>query len=174
MKRGVQVTVVSEGRVVESTRIPCLDDGEQYKFLGVLESVIQEDKLVLECAAKEYLGRLSVICTTFLSDYNRVVASNQFALPVLGYLMWTQQWPVMELKKTDRKACKIVVESGGGHLCSSIALLYMPRSKGGRGLRSIEMECKATKIKGAVRLHGNEDPALGMVRELDEQAARTV
>ena len=53
MKRGVQVTVVSGGRVVESTRIPCLDDGEQYKFLGVLESVIQEDKLVLEFAAKE-------------------------------------------------------------------------------------------------------------------------
>ena len=29
------------------------------------------------------------------------------------------------------------------------------------------------KIKGAVRLHGNEDPALGMVREFEEQAART-
>ena len=50
----------------------------------------------------------------------------------------------------------------------------MPRSKGEWGLRSIEMENKATKIKGAVRLHANEDPALGMVRELDEQAARTV
>ena len=55
VKRGVQVTGVSGGRVVESTRIPCLDDGEQYKFLGVLENVMQEDKLVLECAAKEYL-----------------------------------------------------------------------------------------------------------------------
>ena len=29
--------------------------------------------------------------TSPLSDYNRVVASNQFALPVLGYLMWTHQ-----------------------------------------------------------------------------------
>ncbi|PFX28749.1 hypothetical protein AWC38_SpisGene6490 [Stylophora pistillata] len=34
------------------------------------------------------------------------------------------------------------------------------------------MEYKATKIKGAVRLHGNEDRALGMVREFEEQAAR--
>lgn len=90
VKRGVQVTAVSGGRVVESTKIPCLDDGERYKFFGVLESVRQEDKLVLECAAKEYLRRLSVIWTSPLSDYNRVVASNQFALPVLGYLMWTQ------------------------------------------------------------------------------------
>ena len=60
---------------------------------------MQEDKLVLECAAKEYLGRLSVICTTFLSDYNQVVASNQFALALLEYVMWTQQWPVLELKQ---------------------------------------------------------------------------
>ena len=171
VKRGVQATVVSGGRVLESTRIPCLDDGEQYKFLGVLESVIQENKLVLECAAKEYLGRLSFICTTFLSDYNRVVASNQFALPVLGYLMWTQQWPVMELKKTDREACKIVVESGGRHLIVRLHCCICQEVKEGG---DCALEYKATKIKGVVRLHGNEDPALGMVRELDEQAARTV
>ena len=42
----------------------------------------------------------------------RLVASNQFALPVLGYLMWTQQWPVMELKQIDREARKIVFERG--------------------------------------------------------------
>ena len=36
----------------ETARMPSLEDGRQYKFLGVLESVMQEDKLVLECAAK--------------------------------------------------------------------------------------------------------------------------
>ena len=49
----------------------------------------------------------------------------------------------------------------------------MPTSKGGQRLRSVEMEYKATKIKGAVRPHGNEEPALEMVREFEEQAART-
>ena len=53
-------------------------------------SVMQEDKLVLERAEKEYLRRLSVIWTSPLSDYNRVVVPNQFALPVLGYLMQPQ------------------------------------------------------------------------------------
>ena len=79
----------------------------------------------------------------------------------------------MELRQIEREARKIVVESGGRHPCSSIALLYKPRSKRERGLRSVEMEYKATKIKGAVRLHGNEDPALGMVLEFEEKAART-
>ena len=84
--------------------------------------------------------------------------------------MWTQQWPVMELsKQIDREARKIVVESGGRHPCNSNALLYLPRNRGGQGLRSVEMEYKATKIKGAVRLHGNQDPALRMVRGFEEQ-----
>ena len=78
----------------------------------------------------------------------------------------------MELKQIDREARKIVVESGGRHPCSSNALLYLPRNEGGRGLRSVEMEYKATKIKGAVRIHGNQDPALRMVRGFEEQAAK--
>ena len=46
----------------------------------------------------------------------------------------------------------------------------MLREKGGRGLRSIEEEYKVTKIKAAVKLHGNDDPAMAMVREFEERA----
>lgn len=100
-----------------------------------------------------------------MSNYNQVVASNQFALPVLGYLMCTQQWPVMELGQID--CCR---EWGYNN---SFKLRGCPRSKGGRTLCAVEMGCKATKINGEVRLLGNEDPALEMVREFEEQAART-
>lgn len=51
--------------------------------------------------------------------------------------------------------------------------VYVPRSKGGRTLCAVEMGCKATKINDEVRLLGNEDPAMEMVREFEEQAART-
>ena len=113
---------------------------------------------------------MSVIWTSPLSDHNRVIASSQFALPVLGYLMWTQQWPMMDIQEIDRKARKIVIENGGRHPCGSNAIFYLPRDKGGRGLRSVEMEYKATKIKSAVRLYYNEDPAIQMVREFEERA----
>lgn len=53
-----------------------LEKGKQRKFLGVVESLVQEEKIALECAAKEYLRRLSVIWSSPLSDYNRVKASN--------------------------------------------------------------------------------------------------
>ena len=76
---------------------------------------------------------MSIIWSSPLSDHNQVTALNQFVLPVLGYLMWTQQLPVTELKKlhVDREARKIVVENGGKHPSGSTAILCMPRGKGG-------------------------------------------
>ena len=100
--------------------------------------MIQEDRLSLECAAKEYLRRMSVIWTSPLSNHNRVTASNQFALPLLSYLMWTQHWPLTELRIKGREAGKVIVESGGKYPCDSTSILYLPREKAGKRLRSVE------------------------------------
>ena len=70
-----------------------------------------------------------------------------------------------ELKTLDREARKKVVENGGKHPSGLTAILYMPREKGGRGLRSIEEEYKVTKIKAAVKLYRNGDLAMAMVRD---------
>ena len=89
-KRGVCVPestglLMCDGNV----KIPTLEDGQQYKFLGVLETLRQEEKMVLRCAAHEYLRRLSVIWSSPLWDYHRVIASSQFALPAMSYFMRT-------------------------------------------------------------------------------------
>ena len=136
----------------------------------MLESLKQDEKLALQSAAKEYLRRLSVIWSSPLSDYHRVVASNKFAMPAMSYYMWTQRWPITELKQIDREAHKIVVENGDRHPCGSTSLLYLSRDKGGRGLRSIETEDKETKVKAAVNLYQNIDSAMKMVRDFEERA----
>ena len=61
--------------------------------------------------------------TSPLSDANRVKASNQFALLVLTYPMWTQQWPLEELKSIDRETRKLISENGGRHPLSSTACI---------------------------------------------------
>ena len=117
-----------------------------------------------------YLKRLSVIWSSPLSDINRVRASNQYAMPVLTYLMWTQHWPITELRVIDREARKIICENGGKHPLSSTAIMYLAREKGGRGLRSVEREYKLTKIKAAIRLCHNMDPSMGAVQQFEERA----
>ena len=115
VKRGAQVLDESGMRMDETTNITALGEGKHYKFLGVLENVRQDERLALACAAKEYLRRISVIWSSPLSDCNRVQATNQYALPVLRYLMWTQYWSLSELRGVNRAARKIIVENGGKH-----------------------------------------------------------
>ena len=77
-------------RMDKTTAITAPSEGKHFKFLGVLENVRQDEQLALGCAAKEYLHRISIIWSSPLSDCNRVQVTNQYALPVLRYLMWTQ------------------------------------------------------------------------------------
>ena len=93
--------------------IKSLDQHNTYKFLGVFENTKQEDKQVLEAAAKTYLQRLSIIWSSPLSDHAKVAASNQYALPVRTYLMWTQTWPLANIQQLDREGRKTIVENGG-------------------------------------------------------------
>ena len=88
----------------ELKSIKSLGEEITYKFLGVLENSKQEDKLVLENASKEYLPRLAIIWSNPLSDHSRVVATNQYTLLVLSYLMWTQTWLLAQLQQVDREA----------------------------------------------------------------------
>ena len=69
-------------RIEESICISNLEESDQYKFMGVLETVRQEERMSLDCAAREFLRRMSIIWSSPLSDHKRVTASNQFALPV--------------------------------------------------------------------------------------------
>ena len=84
--------------------------------------------------------------------------------------MWTQNWPITELRVIDREARKITCENGGKHPLSSTAIMYLAREKGGRGLRSVEREYKLAKIKAAMKLCQNTDLSMRTVQQFDERA----
>jgi len=175
MKKGQLEQGEGDMTIADFRPIKNLSKDNTNKFLGVSENTKQEDKQVLEVASKTYLQKLSIIWSSPLSDHAKVVASNQYALPVLTYLMWTQTWPIADIQQLDRDGRKIIVESGGYHPKGSTAVLYMSRKNGGRGLKSVEMEYKNIKIKAAVKLYCNPDPTMAAVRsfeELSEQKGR--
>ena len=173
VKRGCLDRSIESVKIGDLKPINSLGEDNTYKFLGVLENIKQEDKLVLESAAKAYLQRLSIIWSSPLSDLFKFLASNQYALPLLSYLMWTQTWPLADLQQLDREARKIILENGGNHPQGSTAILYLPRRCGGRGMRSVEKEYKNIKVKAAVKLYRNPDPSMGAVRGFEEKAVQT-
>ena len=84
--------------------------------------------------------------------------------------MWTQHWTLSELRDVDRAARKIIVENGSKHPANLTSLLYLPREKGSRGMRSVEHENKITKIKSLLQLYQNSDQTVEAVWEFEEHA----
>ena len=78
----------------ETARIPSLEDGTKYKFLEVLESVMQEDKLVLELISNSQGVPPTDVCHLDKS-FVRPQSCNRLKPVCLGYLMWTQQWSII-------------------------------------------------------------------------------
>ena len=96
VRRSVPVDV-PEGFTSGETVIDSLEEDTTYRFLGATERFFQEEKLVLQRTTKTYVQRLSVIWSGPLSDTNRVQASNQIAMPVFSYLIWSQHWRLTDL-----------------------------------------------------------------------------
>ncbi|XP_068697706.1 uncharacterized protein [Montipora foliosa] len=149
VKRGVLVHDAAGLKLDQTSVVQSIKEGSSHKFLGVCETVKQDEKLALVSAAKVYLQRLPVIWSSPLSNVN---------------------WPITELRVVDREARKIIHENGGKHPLSSTAVMYLPRHLGRRGLRSVVQEYKLTKIKAAVKLYQNADPTIRTVQMFEERA----
>ena len=64
-----------------------------------------------------------------------------------------------------------MVDNGAKRPQEFTELLYLPRSSGGRGLKSVEAEHEITKIKAAVNIYDNTDPTMELLQEFKEKAA---
>ena len=153
--------------------IRSLGEENTYKFLGVLESVKRENNYALENAAGPYLQRLSINWSSPRSDQHKVVASDQYVLPPLTYLMWAQVWPLADLQQLDREEGKIVSENVGKHPQGSLAMIYLSRKCGEGGMKSVKREYKNTMIKTAVKLFSNPDQGMAAVRSFEEKEVQS-
>ena len=120
-----------------------------------------------EETAKEFLQSEWLIWSSPQSDKHKVQATTIFALPSLTYHMPIIHWPVNDLKELDRMLRKILNDTKAKHPASSNELLYFPRTKGGRVLKSVEQVYKETKIKIALHMHHSTDPTVKAAAKAD-------
>ena len=140
-----------------TTMIRAVQEDQPNKFLGTKEHALQVSRLMREETAKEFLQRAWLIWSSPLSD----------ALPALTYHMPVIHWPVNDLKELDRMLRKILNDTKAKHPASSNELLYFPKTKGGRSLKSVEQVYKETKIKTALHMHRSTDPAVKAAAKTD-------
>ena len=80
-----------------------LEQGKNYKYLGIEEiEGIQHEKMK-ECLKREYNRRLRMILKSELNARNKIAATGATAVPVLSYSFGTIKWRTEEIKRLTRK-----------------------------------------------------------------------
>ena len=146
--------VMEKGKILKSVGIELPDDkvikslqeGESYKYLGILEAdTFLEEKMKLN-VLKEYIRRLRKVLKSKLNGGNLACGVNVLTVSLLRYSGAFVSWRKNKLQAIDRKTRKLFTIYGALHPKSDVDTLYISRKEGGRGLISIE-DCVELAIR---------------------------
>ena len=125
--------------VMNGVAIKPLKHGDSYKYLGQDEITGYVGPLNKARVISEYKKRVRKIWSIKLSAYDKHIAHNFFALPVLTPTFGIICWIIQEIENVDIITRKILNVTGNFCLNLDIDRLYLPRKMGGRGLKSIKL-----------------------------------
>ena len=152
----------------DGTKITFLKPGETYKFMGIHQSN-KTDVSNLELKLSNIVEQRShIVWSSNLSDYNKILASNIFVNSSLQYYFWSCKFRIDFLKDMDRSIRNVMNVCGSKHTNIMNDIIYLPRHKGGRGLRSIENMYKEIKIKSAIKVKLDSDPRMKIVNKFHQ------
>ena len=164
----------NESLYVNGLNIQEIKEGDNYRYLGIDESVRIDGPLNKDRIRKEYKSRVRKIWKSELNGYNKLIAHNAFAvalvIPTIGILKWTKK----EISDLDVITRKILTMTGSFHKAGDTDRLYAHRSKGGRGLRSIEdlYEIRMVGLMEHLEQAAVEHSLLKLVEEHERETIR--
>ena len=109
---------------------------------------------------KEYKKCLQAILKSKLNGNNQIKAINTYASPVIHYIVRIIAWTMEELRELDQMTRKQMNIYKSLHPRSDIDRLYVPRKKGGRGLRSLEDLVLIEKTSQAEYVNNSQETTL--------------
>ena len=142
---------------------------QPYKFLGMLETDIHNTDKLIQLLIENISQRTHIIWTSPLSDFNKVLATSSFAMSLVNYFMWSQRINITDLRKIDAAVPSIINDVHARHKKQMNSIVYLPRKYGSRGLLSVEIVYKETKLKSLAKILTSRDPRIRLVREFENE-----
>ena len=105
MKKG-KMTKCEGIKMPYGSLIRNIDEGDIYKYLGILEADDVKHKEMKEKMRTEYFRRVRKILKSKLNSSNMIQAINSRAVSLIKYGAGIIKWTVEELKEVDRKTKK--------------------------------------------------------------------
>ena len=152
----------------ENNAIDEMDEGDVYKYLGVLESSNIKHSEMKTIAIDKFKKKLKNILKTELNSRNIMTAINEYAIPVLTYSFGIINWTEQDIKDADILVRKSLNMHRMMEIKSDVDRLYTPRKMGGRGLVSIWDSFKCTNIRLAHFLSKNNSTKVQRCHEFDK------
>ena len=83
--------------------------------------------------------------------------------------MWSQRINITDLRKIDAAVRSIIDDVYAKHKNQMNSILYLPRNYGDRGLLSVKIIYKETKLKSLAKIVTSGDPRIRLVREFKNE-----
>ena len=119
IQRGKRKEIGSPLRVDHLT-VQEIKEGDNYKYLGIDESVSFDGPLNRERVIKEYKRRVNRIWRSELNAISKSIAHNSFSVPLItpttGELNWTKE----EIRRPDITTRKLLTMNGSFHQSSDM------------------------------------------------------
>ena len=142
---------------INGLTIKPIQEGESYRYLGQDENIAYEGTVNKEMVSKEYLSRVKKIWLSELTAFNKTIAHNAFAIPVIAPTMVILDWTIQEIKDIDLRTRKILSVIGNFHPNSDVDQLYIGRNIGGRGIKSCQRLFESRIIALKQLLHRSKE-----------------
>ena len=126
--------------------IKLIKDGNTCKYLGIKENISYVGANNKERVTKEYYARVQKIWKSELSSFNKVIAHNKFAIPILTTTVRVIDWTIEEIKEVDITTRKHLTITGNFNPNRDVGKLYLPRSQGGKRIKMIARMFKSRII----------------------------
>ena len=132
IQRGKRKEIGSSLRVDHLTAQEIKEE-DNYKCLGIGESVGFDGPLNKEGVTKEYKKRANRIWRSELNTINKSIAHNSFAVPLITPTIGIFSWTKEEIRRLDVTTRKLLTMNGSFHQSSDMNRIYAKRKQGGRG-----------------------------------------
>ena len=169
---------VENGKLIKNTEhlemnlfIKPIKDGDTYKYLRINENISYVGIVNKERVTKEYYTTVKKTWKSELSSFNKVIAHNTFAITVLTTTVVVIDWTIKEIKEIDIRTRKHLTMTRNFHPNGDVDKLYLPRSKGGRGIKMIArmFESRITTFGQYLAIKSDYSNVMKFVCEQEQQ-----
>ena len=170
LKRGIK-NENCDIMVPNDLKISSLKEGENYKYLGILEAEDISTEKIKEKAKAEYLRRTRKVLESKLKSGNLFKAISTCAVSLFRYSAAFMARKKEEISEIDRRTRKLLTLRKAHHPKDDVQRLYIKRKEGGRGLISIE-ECVEDATAGLHHyIQNNQEIIREIIRETKSNRA---